>query len=268
MRTRHAGVILALLFVSSAFGDVIFSRRVYKEHGASYQQIWSWNPADGVLKQLTHSLRDHKHPLCDGRNITFRSPYPDATLSNFNPVTGEERIIGAAPESTGRPDSKTRNCDQFAKLRELEACGNEEALVVSRSGRQIGRFRIEASACPKCETPIRSLDWSGDGKWLLIGEEGVNDGSGQRQDDYYLVNLATMNLSTVASAFPAAFWLPGRDQIVYITPQDLSPLPGTQRKHEVWVQQLMVFDPVKGTSTAITSGVTNNVDPSWCEAAR
>jgi hypothetical protein len=62
-----------------------------------------------------------------------------------------------------------------------------------------------------------------------------------------------------------AFWLPGRDQIVYVTPQDLAPLPGGHRKRNVWVQQLMFFDPVKGTPTAITSGLTNNVDPSWCE---
>ncbi len=120
--------------------------------------------------------------------------------------------------------------------------------MVSRSGKQIGRFQIQVNICPidnhgtigKCETPIRSLDWTEDGKWLLIGEEGLNDGSGQRQDDYYLVNLATMKLSTVASAY-TAFWLPGRDQIVYVTPQDLAPLPGGQRKHSVWVQQLNVF---------------------------
>jgi len=48
---RRATVTLALLFVSSASGEVIFSRRVYKVHGASYQQIWTWNPADGVLKR-------------------------------------------------------------------------------------------------------------------------------------------------------------------------------------------------------------------------
>ena len=39
-------------------------------------------------------------------------------------------------------------CDQFAKLGDLSACGNEETLVVSRSGRQIGRFQIEVEACP------------------------------------------------------------------------------------------------------------------------
>ena len=147
--------------------------------------------------------------------------------------------------------------------------------MVSRSGKQIGHFQIQVNTCPidnhgtigKCETPIRSLDWTEDGKWLLIGEEGLNDGSGQRQDDYYLVKLATMKLSTVASAY-TAFWLPRRDQIVYVTPQDLAPLPGGHRKRNVWVHQLMFFDPVKGTPTAITSGLTNNVDPSWCEGAR
>jgi hypothetical protein len=144
------------------------------------------------------------------------------------------------------------------------AFGGELDLLKTVCTTSLGAKTVQ---CGKCETPIRSLDWTEDGKWLLIGEEGLNDGSGQRQDDYYLVNLATMKLSTVASAY-TAFWLPGRDQIVYVTPQDLVPLPGGQRKHNVWVQQLMFFDPVNGMPTAITSGPTNNVDSSWCEGTR
>lgn len=275
---QRATVFLALL-VSSASGKVIFSRRVYKEHGASYQQIWTWSPADGVLKALTHSPRDHYNPKCDVRTIRFTSPSLDVTedvkLWSLNPATGDERMVGHEPAPKDQRDSRARGCDRFAKLGELEACGNEETLAVSRSGKQIGRFRIQINTCPidnhgtigKCETPIRSLDWTKDGKWLLIGEEGLNDGSGQRQDDYYLINLATMKLSTVASA-DTAFWLPGRDQIVYVTPQDLAPLPGGHGKHNVWVQQLMFFDPAKGKPTAITTGLTNNVNPSWCEDSR
>jgi hypothetical protein len=239
-RPRFSIILLVLWFASStSAGEVIFSRRVYKEHGASYQQIWTWNPADGALQE-----RDHNRPTCNGR--------PKA-----------------------RPASRTQSCDWSAKRGNLEACGNEETLVVSRSGRQLGQFQIQVNTCPidnhgtigKCETPIRSLDWTEDGKWLLIGEEGLHDGSGQRQDDYYLVNLATMKLSPVASA-SNAFWLPGRDQIVYVTPQHLAPLPGGQGKHNVWVQQLMSFDPAKGPPTAITSDLSNNVDASWCEDAR
>jgi hypothetical protein len=275
---QRATVILALLSVSSAFGEVIFSRRVCKEHGASYQQIFIWNPADGVLKERTYSPRDHYHPTCNGRIVKFTSPSPDVTndvkLWSLNPATGEEKVIGRAPEPKGRPDSQSRSCEQFAKLGELEACGNDETLVVSWSGRHICRFQIQVNICPidnhgtigKCETPIRSLDWTEDGTWLLIGEDGLNDGSGERQDDYYLVNLATMKLSTVGSAY-TAIWLPGRDQIVYVTPEGLAALPGQQRKHNVWVQQLMFFDLVRATPTAITSGLTNNVDPSWCESA-
>ena len=254
------------LFLSSASGQVIFSRRVYKERGTTYQQVWTWNPADGVLKALTHSPRDHYHPICDGRIIKFVSE--DVRLWSLNPATGEESLIGPAPEPKEEPDARKQGCDRFAKRGELEACGNEESLVVSRSGGQIGRFQIQVNTCAsKCETPIRSLDWTEDGKWLLIGEEGLNDGSGQRQDDYYLVNLATMKLSTVASA-ETAFWLPGHNQIVYVTPQGLASLPGARRKRNVWAQQLMFFDPVKGMPTAITSGLTNNVDPAWCEAVR
>jgi hypothetical protein len=74
---QRATLILALLFVSSAFGEVILSRRVYKEHGASCQQIWIWNPADGVFKALTHSPRDHYYPICDGRLIKLASPSRD-----------------------------------------------------------------------------------------------------------------------------------------------------------------------------------------------
>lgn len=277
--TARAAVFLALLLVSSASGEVIFSRRVYKEQGASYQQIWTWNPANGVLKALTNSTRDHYNPSCDGRIIKFTSPSADGTeavmLWSLNPTTGEERVIGRAPEPKEKPVSRTRDCSQFAKLGELQACGNDETLMLSRSGKQVGRFVIEVNTCPidnqgtigKCETPIRSLDWTEDGKWLLIGEEGLNDGSGQRQNDYYLVDLATMKLRTVASA-ETAFWLSRRDQIVYVTPQSLEPWPGGHGKHNVWVQQLMFFDPSKGTPTAITSGLTNNVDPSWCEGMR
>jgi hypothetical protein len=203
---QRATAFLLLFFLSSVSGEVIFSRRVYQEHGASYQQIWTWSPATGVLKPLTNSPRDHYNPTCDGRMIKFTSPSPDATdhvnLCRLNPASGEESIIGPMPAPKEEPDPRTRACDQFVIMEELEACGNEETLLVSRSGKQIGRFQIQVNTCPidnhgtigKCETPIRSLDWTEDGKWLLIGEEGLNDGSGQRQDDYYLVNIATMKL--------------------------------------------------------------------------
>ncbi|HWE50264.1 MAG TPA: hypothetical protein VG273_10765 [Bryobacteraceae bacterium] len=273
----RVAAILGLFFVSSACGQVIFSRRVYREHGPSYQQIWMWNPADGVLKELTHSPRDHRRPECKGSTVEFTTPSPDlrpAVLWSLNPATDQEKPIGPVPTPQSKPNSRKENCAVFAKTGDVEACGNDETLVLSRSGREIGRFQIQVNTCPidrrgtigKCDTPIRSLDGSEDGKWLLIGEEGLNDASGQRQDDYYLVDLAAMKLRPVASA-ETAFWLPGRDEILYVTPRDLTPLPDANRKHSVWAQQLEVYDPAKGVATAITSGLTNNVDPAWCQAS-
>ena len=270
---QYAAALILLLFVSSLKAEVIFSRRVYKEHGSSFQQIWTWNPLDDSLRQLTHSPRDHFAPVCSGRTIEFTSPSSDVTdhvkLWRWNPATDKERIVGPAPEPREEPHLQAHGCDRFAKVGDLEACGNEELLVVSRSGKQMGRFQIQVNTCPvdknsttgKCETPIRFLVWTANGKWLLVGEQGLNDGSGQRQDDFYLVNAATMRIIPVASAF-TAFWLPGHDRIVYVTPQELMSLPGGSRKRSVWVQQLMFFDPLKGAPTSITSGLSNNVDPS------
>jgi len=54
----------------------------------------------------------------------------------------------------------------------------------------------------------------------------------------------------------------GRDELLYTTPDDLAPLRGTRRERQVWVRQLIRFEPATGKSTAITSGVTNNLDAS------
>ena len=274
---HRAAALLLLLFAFSAPAEVIFSRRVYKDHGTSYQQIWTWNPVNGILKPLTNSLRDHYRPSCNGRTIRFNSPASSMdghmNLWSFNLASRAETTLGPMPEPTEQPVPQSRGCDRFAKAGDLEACANEETVVISRSGKQTGRFQIQVNTCTidnrgtigKCETPIRSLNWSADGERLLIGEEGLNDGSGRRQEDYYLVDVATMKLRTVASA-EIAFWLPGLDRIVYVTPLDLAPLPGSAGKHSVWVQQLMFFDPLKNVSAPVTSGLTDSRDPSWCES--
>lgn len=272
--TPHKAILfLLLLSLSSASAQVVFSRRVYKETGTSYQEIWIWNPKNGDLKALTNSARDHYEPTCDGRRIKFISPDPalagfnHAKLWKLNPATGKETVIGPMPEAKEETGSQMPGCEEYAKVGKIEACGNDQSLVVSRSGQAIGHFSLQENSCPKCELPIRSLHWTEDGKWLLIGREGLNDGSGSRQDDYYLLNLSTLKLRTVASA-ETAFWLPGRDQIVYLTPRNLAPLPDDRWKRNVWAQQLMFFDPVKGNPTAITSGISDTVDPSWCENSK
>jgi hypothetical protein len=105
-----------------------------------------------------------------------------------------------------------------------------------------------------------SLEWSPDAKWLLVG--GLVD---LHEGDYFVVNPATMKLTKVATTFPnSVLWLPGRDELLYTTPEYLAPLPGASRERQVWVQQLIRFEPATVKSTAITSGLSNNVDAALC----
>jgi hypothetical protein len=142
----------------------------------------------------------------------------------------------------------------FAKAGSLEACGKKEDLSVSRDNEAIGHINI--SPDPNEQTPIESLEWSPDAKWLLVGAvEDVHEG------DYYVVNPTMMKLTKVATA-DTALWLPGRDELLYTTPEDTAPLPGARHERQVWVQQLIRFEPATGKSTAITSGLTNDFDAS------
>ena len=279
--------ILALLLVSLLLpGQVVFSHRSYKERGSSYQEIWNWNPADGALQPLTNSARDHYRPLCrdgnagtpegDVRGITFVSPRefePEAKLWSFDRASGEECVIGPAPQvsddEAGKPAAN--GCDHFASAGGMDACAKEEDLTLRRAGKAVAHFHIQLNICltadgktnGPCATPIESLVWSPDKKWLIVEELGLETNSSAPQSDYYLVNAATLRLCKAVSAFEMV-WLPERDQMVYVTPRELAPLPGAKRGRNVWVQQLMLNDAATGKTTAITSGVSSNRDPSLC----
>jgi hypothetical protein len=226
------------------------------------------------MKPLTHSQRDHYLPACKDGTITFVSPelwQASAELWSFDPASGEERVLGSVPTPSRHEMPPKDGCDVSAQAGSLEACAKEEDLFLSRDRKPIGHFRIQVNESldarggthGPCDTPILSLEWSPDGKWLLVGESGMETSSSAPQFDYYVVSSVTMKLRKVASA-DSALWLPTRDELVYTTPRDLAALPGSRKEHFVWVQQLMVFDPVSENKKAITWGLTNNVDTSLC----
>jgi hypothetical protein len=278
-RTSQILILILSLFLASSLsgqtssvsGQVVFSRRVYNEQGPSYQQIWAWFPSSGVLKALTRSPRNHLLPACTGGKITFVSSEGEenrvnSKLWSFDPASGEERVIGPPPMPPDHEPKPKNGCDVFAKAGSLEACGKAENLSVSRDNKAIGHFKTdecsidEHGTLGKCEAPIVSLVWSPDAKWLSVG--GTDD---LHEWEYYIVNPATMKLTRFATALPdSVLWLPGRDELLYATPEYTAPLPGARRARQVWVQQLIQFDPATGKSTAITSGVTNNLDASLC----
>jgi hypothetical protein len=261
--------ILSFFLAFSLSGQIVFSRRVYSEQGASYQQIWAWFPSSGVLRALTHSPRNHFLPACMGGKITFVSweeNRVNSKLWSFDPASGEERVAGPPPMPPNHEPKPQNGCDVFAKAGSLEACGKAEDLSVSRDNKAIGHFKTdecsidEHGTLGKCEAPIVSLVWSPDAKWLSVG--GTDD---LHEWEYYIVNPATMKLTRFATALPdSVLWLPGRDELLYATPEYVAPLPGERHERQVWVQQLIRFEPATGKSTAITSGVTNNFDASLC----
>uniref|UniRef100_Q01NT1 Translocation protein TolB n=1 Tax=Solibacter usitatus (strain Ellin6076) TaxID=234267 RepID=Q01NT1_SOLUE len=257
-------MIYALLLLLSAFplsAQVIFSRRIYQETGRTHQQLWNWNPADNTLRQLSDSPRDHLDPSCSGSGIHFVSPSESPlkdNLWNFDRAGSKETLLGPLPPDANDKTRTLPGCDVSAVRGPLYACARRGELSITRGGVELGRLAPGTS-----DLPIEALSWSPTGKWLLVGTLGVNTNSTSPQSDLFVVEVPAMKLVKAASGNAAA-WLPSRDRFFYTTPREMANLPGARRPRGVWVEQLMLFDPQTGKSAAITSGLTNNVQPVVC----
>jgi hypothetical protein len=168
-------------------------------------------------------------------------------LWSFDPKTHQERLIGPAPAEPDEPPP-ANGCDTFAKAGTWAACAKAEDLFLSRRGQPGGHFHIQRNDCltlepgklGPCDTPFISLEWSAGGKWLLAGELGYDTSSSAPQLDYYVVDPLTMKIEKAASA-AQALWIPGRSELLYVTPRHLEPLPGSGHERDVWVQQGMLI---------------------------
>jgi hypothetical protein len=251
---------LVLLLFAPLSGQVVFSRRVYNEKGPSYQQIWNWNPSDGSMKQLTDSPRGHFLPVCAGQRILFASPEEwrdNAKRWSFDRTTRNEKLIGPVRrEPDRRPAAKS--CDVSAVVGLLKACGKRGELSISRGGKQTVSIHISGE-----DFPIEFLAWSPSRTWLLAGTLGANTSSTSPQSDLFALDVASMKLIKAGSGNDET-WLPARDEFLYTSPRDMASLAGGHHPRKVWVEHLIVFNPASGKNTAITSGVTNNMQPRVC----
>jgi hypothetical protein len=246
--------------------QVLISRRVYKQNGPSYQQIWNYNPADGALQPLTHSARAHSQPTCssNGKTILFVSPedgMPGAKHWSFNRATGVERIISnqppvhpAAEGTHGAPE-----CPVSARAGDLLACANGREVILFRNQAQIARARIA-----KQNLRIGKLSWSPSREWLLVDTLGENSNSSSPQSDYYALDVLTRKVIPVGSG-NSGLWVPGKTAILYTTPRELTPLPAAS-KRSVWISHVVLFDPTTKKTADSTSGLTNDTDLSVCAA--
>jgi len=252
-----------LVLVSSQFcySQVIFSRRVYRQHGRTYQQLWEWNPASGALRPLTRSSREHIWPMCKdkGRRIQFIRPEelkPADQLWEFNRATGAERMLAAKAPDLAEP-VHGKDCTWEARSGPLLACAAEDSLTISRAAKTAGHWTLGSQY-----DPIESLHWSADGRWLLVETLGKNTSSSSPQSDIHIVDVASRRVIEAGSGLGAA-WIPGRDVIFFTTPRDLAPLPWSPN-HTAWVERLVTFDVATRKTTPVTKGFSDDLDPVLC----
>jgi hypothetical protein len=56
-----------------------------------------------------------------------------------------------------------------------------------------------------------------------------------QETHYFLVDAVAMKLREAATAFPySMIWLPGREELLYVTPMQTAPLPGGRGDRNVW----------------------------------
>lgn len=166
---------------------------------------------------------------------------------------GKAPDVPERPEKLGSPDGKVR----------AVCVPNEVVLKDAHTGQELWRAKLNAPTAEGFEGLVAApLEWTRDGKKLLLDAVGWETNSSSPQSDYYILDIATRKVQKAGTG-NSAHWIPGRNAIIYSTPRDLKPLaPGN--KHNIWVANLAVFDPDTGREKIITSGVTNNVSPIVC----
>jgi Tol biopolymer transport system component len=283
MRCRAIGwCALAVLIATGPVGaqEIVFSRRVYAARGATFQQLWSWSASDGRLTQLTRTARSHDNPVCspDGAAIFFGAAIAglEEQRWRFDRRNGTEQRVaaGATPRGTRRPDGPAPHvpgCDDrtwaAAPDGSRAACtvnGEELAIVDLTIGSEIDRIRFDQRASSGDRYPPWPLDsiWSPDGRTLLVGTYGEASSSTSSFLDFFLLDLPTRTWTRAMSGSNPV-WLANGDAIVFETPRMLVPLP-PPATGKVWSSHLARFDVATRTELRLTSGVTNNVQPTLC----
>lgn len=246
--------------------QIVLSRRDYAEHSRTFAQIWMVNTESLDLRQLTHSARDHAEPVCsrDGRLIYFVSDRDMERSRNsygrpnererwaYDRRTGEERFVDHAV-SQGQSDIPMRSPDG---TRIAAFSDGGLAILDAASGREMERY-----ALPKRDAPGQDIVWAPDGRRLLAGVYGENGGSGDPQNDYFLLDFATRTWTPALTA-RMLVWLAG-DRLVYLRPYQTTPLAAGSA-HSVWTSQLAVYDLASRKDRALTPGLVLNDSLSSC----
>ncbi len=169
-------------------------------------------------------------------------------------AAGKSRIqIGDCHGPAWSPDGSRIAC----------SAGQDIVILDVAAKRELDRVRFRGTRMPPGaafeESAPEIEEWSPDGRSLLVGTLGKETSSGSPQSDFFVLDLSAKTW-TAAGSGNDAVWLPGRNAILFSTPRDLAPLGRTAKN--VWVEQLALFDVATRQQSVLTSGATNNVEPS------
>jgi Tol biopolymer transport system component len=257
------------------------SRSLNSYLGANDRELWAFDRQTGQERRLGQSSADDGLDIygatADGAVLIrigtelrclFRHPWrtpnvdaavlsPDgrtlaavigARLFLLDAATGRSRLeLGEYQEPAWSPDGAR-----------ISAVANGSLVILDAATRQ------EFHRIPwiKRDDPADDLLWSPDGNSLLVGLHGENAGSGDPQQDYFLVNLAAATWTPALTA-RKLLWLPGGTTLLYLRPVATAPLaPGSP--HQVWTTQLAAFDLATRKDTELTTGLVLNDDLSSC----
>lgn len=224
-------------------GTERFLRRDARDLGL---QIVGTTAGGGVLALAGDELRGNSWAI---KNVDYAAVSPDgrhvavqnAGLVVVDAATGQSRTpLGKYELPVWAPDDSGIAAFSQGGLAILDAV----------TGREIERF-----ALPKRDAPGQDIVWSPDGKRLMAGLYGENSGSGDPQNDYFILDLATRMWTPTLTA-RRLLWL--RDEtILYLRPYGLTVLsPGSP--HSVWTSQFAVYDLASRKDVALTSGLVLN----------
>jgi Tol biopolymer transport system component len=123
------------------------------------------------------------------------------------------------------------------------------------------RKEMERVSLPKRDAPPQDPVWSPDGKSLLVGLYGENAGSGDPQNDYFLLNPVTRTWTPELTA-RGLLWLQP-ESVLYLRPYMTTPL-APESPHNVWTSELAAYDLASHKDSALISGLVLNDDLSTC----